>query len=101
MWYLLDAEPEAGLIMGFKHDTTKEEYLGRLHNNTLPELLNTEKVKKETAFLYRQVLSMPSVKVALLPKSSRHQTLLIVFTITTDAIKTEIPGNYTPNWPQM
>ncbi len=50
MWYLLDAEPEAGLIMGFKHDTTKEEYLGRLHNNTLPELLNTEKVKKGDCF---------------------------------------------------
>ncbi len=50
MWYLLDAEPEAGLIMGFKHDTTQQEYLQGLHNNTLPALLNTEKVKKGDCF---------------------------------------------------
>ncbi len=50
MWYLLDADPDAELIMGFKHDTTKEEYLKGLHSNTLPELLNTEKVKKGDCF---------------------------------------------------
>lgn len=50
MWYLLDAEPDAGLIMGFKHDTTKEEYLQGLRSNTLPALLNTEKVKKGDCF---------------------------------------------------
>ena len=50
MWYLLDADSDAELIMGFKHDTTKEEYLKGLHNNTLPELLNTEKVKKGDCF---------------------------------------------------
>lgn len=50
MWYLLDADPDADLIMGFKHDTTKEEYLKGLRSNTLPELLNTEKVKKGDCF---------------------------------------------------
>ena len=50
MWYLLDADSDAELIMGFKHDTTKKEYLKGLHNNTLPELLNTEKVKKGDCF---------------------------------------------------
>lgn len=50
MWYLLDADPDAELIMGFKHDTTKEEYLKGLRSNTLPELLNTEKVKKGDCF---------------------------------------------------
>ena len=50
MWYLLDADKDAELILGFKHDTTKEEYLKDLHNHTLPELLNTEKVKKGDCF---------------------------------------------------
>lgn len=50
MWYLPDADPDAELIIGFKKDTTKEEYLRSLHENTLPELLNTERVKKGDCF---------------------------------------------------
>lgn len=50
MWYLVDAEPDAELILGFKKDTNKEEYLKNLHNNTLPQLLNTEKVSKGDCF---------------------------------------------------
>jgi len=50
MWYLLDAGPNAELIMGFKNDTTKAQYLQGLQNNTLPELLNTEKVKQGDCF---------------------------------------------------
>lgn len=50
MWYLLDADADAELVMGFKQDTTKAEYLSSLHNNTLPQLLNTEKVHKGDTF---------------------------------------------------
>ena len=50
MWYLVDAAPEAALILGFKHDVSRELYLQSLHNHTLPELLNTEKVSKGDCF---------------------------------------------------
>ena len=50
MWYVVDADPDAQLLMGFNKDTDKSEYLTKLHNNTLPEILNTEKVKKGDCF---------------------------------------------------
>ena len=50
MWYLIDTDPQAELIMGFKKDTDKPEYLAALHNNTLPDLLNSEKVRKGDCF---------------------------------------------------
>ena len=100
MWYLLDAEPEAGLIMGFKHDTTQQEYLQGLHNNTLPALLNTEKVEKGDCFSSLPAPCMLSVKAASSPKSNRPPTSPTVFTITIDGIKTEIHGNYIPTWQQ-
>lgn len=50
MWYMIGADPDAQLILGFKKDTAKEEYLHGLQNNTLPELLNTENVKKGDCF---------------------------------------------------
>lgn len=50
MWYVADAKPGARLLMGFNKDTDKSEYLTTLHNNTLPEILNTEQVKKGDCF---------------------------------------------------
>lgn len=50
MWYVVDAAPGAQLLMGFNKDTDKSEYLTKLHNNTLPEILNAEKVKKGDCF---------------------------------------------------
>ena len=50
MWYLVGADRDAELIMGFNKDTDKSEYLTALHNHTLPVLLNTEKVEKGDCF---------------------------------------------------
>lgn len=50
MWYLVDADPGAELILGFQKDTDKKEYLEHLRQNTLPGLLNVEKVKKGDCF---------------------------------------------------
>lgn len=50
MWYIADAAPEAELILGFKEDSDKNEYLASLRSNTLPDLLNVEKVKKGDCF---------------------------------------------------
>lgn len=50
IWYLLGADQEAELILGFKEDTTQEAYLQSLRTHTLPHLLNVEKVKKGDCF---------------------------------------------------
>lgn len=50
MWYVVDADPEAQLIVGFNKETDKSEYLTRLHNNTLTEILNSEPVRKGDCF---------------------------------------------------
>lgn len=46
MWYIMQAEKDAELIIGFKKDSDKEEYLHHLKNKTLLEILNVDKVKK-------------------------------------------------------
>ena len=50
MWYVVDASPKACLLLGFNKDTDKTEYLTKLRDNTLPDLLNIEKVKKGDCF---------------------------------------------------
>lgn len=44
MWYILHAEKDAQLIVGFNRDLSKDEYLHHLHNISLPEILNYESV---------------------------------------------------------
>lgn len=50
MWYVVDADPGAQLIVGFNKETDKSEYLTRLHNNSLNSILNVEPVKKGDCF---------------------------------------------------
>lgn len=50
MWYVMQADKDAGIILDFKEKVTKEIYLDHLHKQTLPELLNFEKVKKGDVF---------------------------------------------------
>ncbi|MDD2286153.1 MAG: class I mannose-6-phosphate isomerase, partial [Paludibacter sp.] len=46
MWYVIDAEPEGELIIGFKKDCTKEAYLKALEDGNLGDLLQCVKVAK-------------------------------------------------------
>lgn len=50
MWYIMDADEGAELIVGFKKETTKEEYLNKLDKGEVLDLLNVEKVKKGDAY---------------------------------------------------
>lgn len=50
MWYIMDADEDANLIVGFNKDVTKEEYAKSLENNTLFDLLNYESVKEGDTF---------------------------------------------------
>jgi mannose-6-phosphate isomerase len=44
MWYIMQAEKDSNLIVGFNQKVTPELYLKHLENKTLPEILNYEKV---------------------------------------------------------
>lgn len=50
MWYTVDADKDASLVMGFNQEIDKAEYLQALRANELMKLLNTEKVKKGDCF---------------------------------------------------
>ena len=50
MWYILNVEEHGRLIMGFNRDMDEAKYLKFLTEKKLPEVLNSEFVKKGDAF---------------------------------------------------
>nr|WP_299001123.1 type I phosphomannose isomerase catalytic subunit [uncultured Allomuricauda sp.] len=50
MWYIMDANPGAQLIVGFNKTVEKEEYVKSLEENTLLDLMNYENVKEGDTF---------------------------------------------------
>ena len=50
MWYVMQADVDASLIVGFKEKSSPEEYLKALKNNTILDILDTKKVKKGDVF---------------------------------------------------
>lgn len=49
-WYILDAKPGAKVYMGFKRDITPAEFLERVENETLEEVLNVYEPHKGDFF---------------------------------------------------
>lgn len=50
MWYVMHAEPEARLIVGFKKDSSPEEFLHHIKNKTLTTILNEIPVQAGDVF---------------------------------------------------
>lgn len=50
MWYIIDAEPGAKLIYGFKEDITKEQFKKSIEENTLEKLVNEVEVSAGDVF---------------------------------------------------
>jgi len=50
MWYVMQADTAANLIVGFKKDCNQHTYLEHLNNHKLIDLLNIEKVKSGDVF---------------------------------------------------
>lgn len=50
MWYVMQADESARLVVGFKKDSNKEEYLAHLENKNLIDLLNEYPVSKGDVF---------------------------------------------------
>ncbi len=46
MWYVVQADKEASIIVGFKSDSTQKEYLHHLEHKTLLDILNVDTVKE-------------------------------------------------------
>ncbi|MCF6223211.1 MAG: class I mannose-6-phosphate isomerase [Flavobacteriaceae bacterium] len=44
MWYVMQADKSAELIVGFKNEVTKKEYLSHLQNKSLTDILNIDLV---------------------------------------------------------
>lgn len=52
MWYVMQADDDSNLIVGFNQKVTPEMYLKHLENKTLTEILNFDKVKSgDTYFI--------------------------------------------------
>ena len=50
MWYVMDADADAELIVGFNRDVSQNEYFKSLQKDTLTDLLNYEKVTEGDTF---------------------------------------------------
>ena len=50
MWYIMQADENARIILGFKNDSSPEEYVQHLENKTLPNVLQEYYVKKGDVF---------------------------------------------------
>lgn len=50
MWYVMQADKDAKLIVGFKEKSSQKNYLENLKNKTLSSILDTKKVKKGDVF---------------------------------------------------
>ena len=50
MWYIVDCEPGASLLYGFKHKISKEEFRQRIEDNTLLDVCNKVPVHKGDVF---------------------------------------------------
>ena len=50
MWYVVDAEPGAQLIYGFRQEISREEFARRIEDNTLLEVCRQVPVKKGDTF---------------------------------------------------
>ncbi len=50
MWYIMDADNDAKLIVGFNRSVTKEEYSDALKKDRLADILNYEKIKEGDTF---------------------------------------------------
>ncbi len=50
MWYVIDCEPGAKLFYGFSKKMTKEQFVQKIQDHTLPDALNAVPVKKGDVF---------------------------------------------------
>jgi len=75
MWYVIDAEPEAELISGFRRSLSREEYLDKFNTGKLTTVLNYEKAAPGDVFFVpagRVHALGPGLLIAEIQQSSDH-----------------------------
>jgi mannose-6-phosphate isomerase len=50
LWYIMEADNDAELIVGFNQEVSPNEYLKKLNEGTILEVLNSEKISKGDTF---------------------------------------------------
>jgi mannose-6-phosphate isomerase len=50
MWYVMECDPGAEIIVGFNRDVSREEYMKHLREKSLREILNSEKTSRGDVF---------------------------------------------------
>ena len=50
MWYIMQADKDAEIIVGFSKEVLKEEYVEHVNNSTVEDILNIEKVNEGDTF---------------------------------------------------
>lgn len=53
MWYIMDAQPDSRLILGFKENVDKDAFAKAIYQNKVLELLNVVNVNAEEAFFIK------------------------------------------------
>ena len=53
MWYVMQADTNARLIVGFKEKSSPEEYLKHIYDKTIVDILDTKKVKQGDVFFLK------------------------------------------------
>ena len=79
MWYVIKAEKGAGLYSGFSEQIDAEEYVKRVENNTIMDVLQRYDVNEGDVFSCRRDVCMRSERVVLSQRSSRLVISRIVF----------------------
>lgn len=90
MWYVIKAEKGAGLYSGFSEQIDAEEYVKRVENNTIMDVLQRYDVNEGDVFFLPAGRVHAIGAVVLSPRSKRPVISRIVFTIT---IRKDVNGN--------
>ena len=102
MWYVINAAEGAGLYSGFSQQIDAEEYVKRVGDNTIMDVLQRYEVSPgDVFFLCLRVVFMPSVPDALSQRYSRPATSLTASTTTIVRMPTVTAVNCIPSWPKM
>ena len=98
MWYVINAAKGAGLYSGFSKQINADEYVKRVEDNTIMDVLQRYEAMYSSCPRAVYTLSEP---VALLLKSSRRAISPIVYMIMTVRDRMAKGVNCIPNWQRM
>ena len=96
MWYVIKADKGAFLYSGFSQQIDKDEYVKRVADNTIMDVLKKYDVSEGDVFFLPA--SMQSAQVVSSQKSSKPAISLTASTTTTAGTKTAICANCIQNW---